>query len=352
MSFLKLENLTVAYGKDAPVLKNLNLSVEKGEFVSLLGPSGCGKTTTLRTIAGFLKPLSGRVLIGGKDYTNVPTHKRNIGVVFQNYALFPHMSVFENVAFGLRMRKIPRQEIEKKVRRALEMVGLAGFEKRLPSELSGGQQQRVAIARAIVIEPDLLLMDEPLSNLDANLRMEMRSEIKQLQKNLGITTVYVTHDQSEAIALSDRVVVMNSGKIEQVATPQEIFSNPKTSFVASFIGFQVLAVGTVTSIEENFAEVLREGKIYRARITGRVQLQDKVILFARPRKMRLTRHETQNCFQVQLISVLYQGETSLLVFRLGERQFSVEQDSAVNLPVGSNVFVHVPPEDLLALKEE
>lgn len=352
MSFLKLENLTVAYGKDDPVLKNLNLSVEKGEFVSLLGPSGCGKTTTLRTIAGFLKPLSGRVLIAGRDYTNVPTHKRNIGVVFQNYALFPHMNVFENVAFGLRMRRMPKQEIEKKVRRALEMVGLVGFEKRLPSELSGGQQQRVAIARAIVIEPDLLLMDEPLSNLDANLRMEMRGEIKQLQKNLGITTVYVTHDQSEAIALSDRVVVMNAGKIEQIATPQEIFLNPKTSFVASFIGFQALAVGTVTSIEENFAEVLHEGKIYRARISGQIQLQDKVILFARPRKMRLTRNETQNCFRVQLISVLYQGETSLLVFKLGERQFSVEQDSAVSLPVGSNVFVHVPPEDLLALKEE
>lgn len=352
MAFLKLENLTVAYGKNEPVLKDLNLSVEKGEFVSLLGPSGCGKTTTLRTIAGFLKPLSGRVLIDGRDYTNVPTHKRNIGVVFQNYALFPHMNVFENVAFGLKMRRIPRQEMERKVRRALEMVGLVGFEKRLPSELSGGQQQRVAIARAVVIEPDLLLMDEPLSNLDANLRMEMRSEIKQLQKNLGITTVYVTHDQSEAIALSDRVVVMNSGKIEQIGTPQEIFLNPKTSFVASFIGFQALATGIVTSIEENFAEVLHEGRIYKARITGQLQLQDKVILFARPRKMRLARHETQNSFRVQLISVLYQGETSLLVFKLGERQFSVEQDSAVNLPVGSNVFVHVPLEDLLALKEE
>jgi spermidine/putrescine ABC transporter ATP-binding subunit len=352
VAFLELVNLTVAYGKNSPVLKGLNLSIDRGEFVSLLGPSGCGKTTTLRLIAGFLKPLEGKVLLNGKDHTNVPPHKRNIGVVFQNYALFPHMDVFENVAFGLKMRRISKAEIEKKVKRALDMVGLSGFENRLPSELSGGQQQRVAIARAIVIEPDLLLMDEPLSNLDANLRAEMRGEIKQLQQNLGITTIYVTHDQSEAIAMSNRIVVMKDGKIEQIGTPQEIFSNPKTKFVASFMGFQWLASGVVKSIKENFAEVLCGGKLFVARATCDVEVEDRVSLFARPRKMKIVQEEMANSFEVELVSVLYQGETSLFVFKLGERQLSVELDSNVKLSRESKLFVHVPKEDLLAVKEE
>lgn len=352
MAFLELVDLTVAYQKNPPVLKSLTLSMEKGEFISLLGPSGCGKTTTLRVVAGFLKPLQGRVIVNGKDYTNVPPHKRNIGIVFQNYALFPHMNAFENVAFGLRMRKFPKMEIEKKVKHALELVGLSGFENRLPSELSGGQQQRVAIARAVVIEPDLLLMDEPLSNLDANLRAEMRSEVRQLQQKLSITTIYVTHDQSEAVALSDRIVVMKDGKIEQVGTPQEVYTSPKTRFVASFMGFQMLATGRVKMVRGNFAEVVCDGKLLTARVTDRIEPEERVSLFARARKMKIVQRETQNSFEAQLLSKMYQGETILIILKLGERQFSVEQDTSTNVPEGPKLFVHVPAKDLLALKEE
>ncbi|MEN3009250.1 ABC transporter ATP-binding protein [Pseudothermotoga sp.] len=352
MAFLELINLTVAYQKNQPVLKNLNLSVQKGEFVSLLGPSGCGKTTTLRVVAGFLKPIEGKVIVDGKNYTNVPPHRRNIGIVFQNYALFPHMNAFENVAFGLRMRRLPKAEIERKVRDALELVGLSGFEDRLPSELSGGQQQRVAIARAIVIEPDLLLMDEPLSNLDANLRAEMRSELRQLQQKLAITTIYVTHDQSEAVALSDRIVVMRDGKIEQVGTPQDVYLSPKTKFVASFMGFQMLATGHVRTIRGNFAEVICSDKSFMARITGEIKPEDRVVLFARPRRMKIVQKESPNSFEVQLLSKLYQGETVLIILKLEERQFSVESDVSSNIPDSSKIFVHVPPEDLLVLREE
>ncbi|MBP1911028.1 ABC transporter ATP-binding protein [Thermococcus stetteri] len=212
------------------------LEVKSGELMTLLGPSGCGKTTTLRIIAGLEKPDSGRVFFDGTDVTNLEPGKRNIGIVFQDYALFPHMKVFENVAFGLEMRKLPREEIKRKVEWALELVGLGGFENRYPEQLSGGQQQRVALARALVIEPQVLLLDEPLSNLDAKIRERLRGEIRRIQKELGITTVYVTHDQEEAMAVSDRIAVMNSGRIEQIGTPLELYYHPKTEFVAKFLG--------------------------------------------------------------------------------------------------------------------
>jgi ABC-type Fe3+/spermidine/putrescine transport system ATPase subunit len=235
MSFLELNNIEIEYDKGAPILKDFDLAAEKGEFLSLLGPSGCGKTTTLRTIAGFIEPFKGRVRIGDKDYTRTPPHKRNIGLVFQSYALFPHLSVFENVAFGLRMRHAKRDMIKSQVAKALAMVDLAGLESRLPSQLSGGQRQRVALARAVVIEPDLLLLDEPLSNLDAKLRVGMRAELHRLQRQLGITAIYVTHDQIEALSLSDRIVVMNKGRIEQIGKPEEIYYRPATPFVARFM---------------------------------------------------------------------------------------------------------------------
>ncbi|BAD84347.1 ABC-type iron(III) transport system, ATPase component [Thermococcus kodakarensis KOD1] len=212
------------------------LEVESGEMMTLLGPSGCGKTTTLRIIAGLEKPDSGRVFFDETDVTNLEPGKRNIGIVFQDYALFPHMTVFENVAFGLEMRKLPRDEIKKKVEWALELVGLKGFENRYPEQLSGGQQQRVALARALVIEPQVLLLDEPLSNLDAKIRERLRGEIRRIQKELGITTIYVTHDQEEAMAVSDRIAVMNSGRIEGIGKPLELYYHPKTEFVAKFLG--------------------------------------------------------------------------------------------------------------------
>ncbi|EHP89618.1 ABC transporter ATP-binding protein [Methanotorris formicicus] len=231
---LKLIDISKSYG-NKDVLKNINLEC-KNELVSLLGPSGCGKTTCLRIIAGFETPNGGKVILDEKDITNLPAHKRNIGMVFQNYALFPHLTVFENVAYGLKVRGLRQREIGGKVKNALSLVNLEGFENYMIDELSGGMQQRVAVARALVIEPKILLLDEPLSNLDAKLRVKMRKELKKLQKALGITTIYVTHDQEEAMAISDRIAVMNNGIIEQVDNPQNIYRFPSTLFVANFIG--------------------------------------------------------------------------------------------------------------------
>ena len=236
MDLLSLQDISVAYEKNV-ILEHFNLNIKKGELISLLGPSGCGKTTTLRLIAGFLEAKDGKFMFDGKDYTRVPVNKRNFGFVFQSYALFPHMTVFDNVAYGLRLRKVEKAEIERRVMEMLGVVSLQGFEKRYPGELSGGQRQRVAIARALVIQPDLLLFDEPLSNLDANLRVNMRVEIRRIQQELGITTVYVSHDQEECFSISDKVAIMNKGEIEQLDAPANIYKYPKTEFVARFIGF-------------------------------------------------------------------------------------------------------------------
>ncbi|NGP61317.1 ABC transporter ATP-binding protein [Paenibacillus thiaminolyticus] len=245
MEYLSLQNIAVAYEKNT-ILKDFSLNIQEGELISLLGPSGCGKTTTLRLIAGFLEAKDGKFMFKGKDYTKMPVNKRNFGFVFQSYALFPHMTVFDNVAYGLRLRKVDKAEIGKRVLAMLEIVNLKGFEKRFPGELSGGQRQRVAIARALVIEPDLLLFDEPLSNLDANLRVNMRVEIRRIQKQLGITTVYVSHDQEECFSISDKVAIMNKGIIEQLDAPANIYKYPATEFVARFIGFNnFIAIGSM-----------------------------------------------------------------------------------------------------------
>lgn len=238
MAFVDLKNICVSYDGKKNVLEGLNLSIEEGELVSLLGPSGCGKTTTLRVIAGYIDSKSGELLVDGKNYTKIPVHKRNFGIVFQSYALFPHMTVRDNVAFGLKMRHMDRAVIRQKVDDMLAVCGLSEYADRLPKQMSGGQRQRVALARALVIEPKLLLLDEPLSNLDAKLRLQMRVEIKRLQKKLGITTVFVTHDQEECFSISDRVAVMNGGVIEQYDTPERIYAHPNTEFVARFIGFE------------------------------------------------------------------------------------------------------------------
>ena len=238
MDLIKLQNINVSYDKKNNILENLNLNIKKGELVSLLGPSGCGKTTTLRVVAGFIEPTAGNFYLGDEDYTKIPVHNRNFGLVFQSYALFPHLTVEENVAFGLKMKKAPKDEINKKVADILETVDMSHLAKRYPKELSGGQRQRVAIARALVIEPSLLLLDEPLSNLDAKLRLKMRVEIRKLQQKLGITTLFVTHDQEECFSISDKVAVLNKGVIEQFDTPENIYSNPATEFVARFVGFE------------------------------------------------------------------------------------------------------------------
>ena len=246
MALLELKQITAGYDKNM-ILRDFSLQVERGRFVSLLGSSGCGKTTTLRLIAGFSQPKAGSVIFDGRDITNVPLHKRNFGFVFQSYALFPHMTVFDNVAFGLKMRRTGREETRRRVLEMLELVDLKGFEKRYPREMSGGQRQRVALARAMVIQPDLMLFDEPLSNLDAKLRVKMRVEIRRIQQELGFTAIYVTHDQEECFAISDQVAIMNQGVIEQMDTPAHIFNAPKTEFIARFVGF------------ENFFDLTRRG---------------------------------------------------------------------------------------------
>ncbi len=236
MASVRLENVEKIYPPDVRALDNVGLAIESGEFFTLLGPSGCGKTTLLRTIAGFIAQDRGRVLIDGKPVDNVPAYRRDTGMVFQDYAIFPHMSVAANVAFGLRNRKVDRGEIRERVGQALAMARLAGYGDRMPSQLSGGQQQRVGLARAMVIRPQVLLMDEPLSNLDAKLRIELREDIREIQQELGITTIYVTHDQEEALVISDRICIMEAGVVQQVAQPWEIYKEPTTRFVASFVG--------------------------------------------------------------------------------------------------------------------
>lgn len=235
MAFLQLEGLSKRYGAIDAVVAT-HLAVEKGEFVSLLGPSGCGKTTTLQMIAGFVEVSDGRIVLDGRDITHAKPSSRGLGVVFQSYALFPHMTVADNVAFGLRMRKVPAADIQRRVKTVLELVRLTQHAERYPRELSGGQRQRVALARALVIEPPVLLLDEPLSNLDANLREEMQFEIRRIQREVGITTLMVTHDQAEALSISDRVVVMQAGRITQIDEPYKLYEHPRTQFISGFVG--------------------------------------------------------------------------------------------------------------------
>ena len=243
-NIIEIKNVSKTYG-DNTVLKNLSLNIRKNEFLTLLGPSGCGKTTTLKILAGFESGDSGKVLFNGEDISNLPPYKRQLNTVFQKYALFPHMNVYENIAFGLKIKKVSKNEIDKKVSEMLKLVALEGFEKRAIDSLSGGQQQRVAIARALVNEPKVLLLDEPLGALDLKLRKEMQSELKRIQQRLGITFIFVTHDQEEALTMSDKIVVMSEGRMQQIGTPEDIYNEPKNAFVADFIGESNIVNGTM-----------------------------------------------------------------------------------------------------------
>ncbi|RLG47111.1 MAG: ABC transporter ATP-binding protein, partial [Thermoproteota archaeon] len=283
---IRTENLTKRFGKVVAV-DRATLEIKDGEFFTLLGPSGCGKSTILRCFAGRELPDEGRIYFDDEDVTEVPPHKRDTGMVFQNYALWPHMNVFDNIAYGLKIKGYKKDEILKKVREVLKLVKLEGLENRTPHQLSGGQQQRVALARAIVINPKVLLFDEPLSNLDAKLRLEMRAELKKLQRELGVTTVYVTHDQEEAMSISDRIAIMNQGKIMQIGTPREIYENPKNEFVARFIGQATFFKGEVVGEENGFllVEVSGYDKRVKARPsdpTNSPKPGDKVLLLIRP----------------------------------------------------------------------
>ncbi|MHB0854361.1 MAG: ABC transporter ATP-binding protein [Rectinema subterraneum] len=269
-------------------VNDVNLEIQAGELVTILGPSGCGKTTTLRMIAGFEYPTSGSILIGGRDVAMIPPNKRGLSMVFQSYALFPHLSIYENVAYGLRVQKLPAQEIRERTERALELMQLTTMARRFPSQVSGGQQQRIALARAIVIEPSVLLFDEPLSNLDAKLREYMRDELRKLQKRLGITSLYVTHDQSEAMAISDRIVIMKDGCIQQVGTPREIYAYPHSKFVADFMGKANFINVNVLGMEGEAARIEIEGRQFVVPRPGAVAPKaGKALLVVRPETLKL-----------------------------------------------------------------
>ncbi len=344
------EDVVKRYG-EVTALKKLSLSIEPGELVTLLGPSGCGKTTTLRLIAGLESATEGRILIGGEDVTHLSATYRKVSMVFQSYALFPHMSVIENVAYGLTVSGIPREKAHAKAEEGLEMVGLKGFGQRLPSELSGGQQQRVAVARAIVLEPEVLLLDEPLSNLDAKLRRRVREEIRQIQQDLGLTTVYVTHDQEEAMAVSDRIIVMRNAEIAQAGTPHDLYERPNSAFIADFIGDANLADCEVIAAEESETKLNLGGREitlpHGAAITGPARL------VLRPNDLALTSEPGPLAFPATVSYVAYLGNQIQYTVQseFGEI-FVISPPVAQPFGVGDQVFVEIDPQKALLVPDE
>jgi putative spermidine/putrescine transport system ATP-binding protein len=347
MTALTIENLEKRF-KGLPVLKDISLSVAQGEFISLLGPSGCGKTTTLRCIAGFEQPDSGRILFGNQDMTAVLPEHRDIGMVFQSYALFPHMTVAENVSFGLEARRMQRLEQRRRCAEVLAMVRLEGLEGRFPRELSGGQQQRVALARALVIEPSILLLDEPLANLDAALRDEMRFFIRDLQRRVGITSVYVTHDQAEAMVMSDRIVVMSLGQIAQVGSPRDIYEQPTSASVASFIGRSNMIAGTVKGadgagqyqVDTPYGPVSTLGP-------GGLAAGTRVHIMFRPENVRVgEKRLDDNVLPGIVTQSTYQGEARQLTVRLQpETDVVVDVAGKSQIAAGDRVSLSIAQAD-------
>jgi spermidine/putrescine ABC transporter ATP-binding subunit len=327
----------------------LDLTIHEGELLSLLGPSGCGKTTTLNLIAGFVPPTAGRVRIDGQDVTDRPAHERGLGVVFQSYALFPHLSVFENVAFGLRERRTPRVDVERRVRAALALVRLDARAEHRPSQLSGGMQQRVALARALVYEPRVLLLDEPLAALDKKLREEMRGELREIQRSVGITTVFVTHDQAEALGLSDRIAVMQGGRIEQLGAPREIYERPATRFVAEFIGASTVLRGRATAADR---VTLLGGEAVRVVGLDGLRVGEPVELAIRPERVRLTGGAAENVVDARVAGVVYQGVQTEVTVEIGGGQrllVFVPEPVPTALAAGQALRLHLPPEAFMRL---
>lgn len=344
MSILNVTNLYKSYG-DVEVIKGIHFCVEEGKFLSLLGPSGCGKTTVLRMIAGLIMPTSGNISLDDREITFLPPYKRNIGMVFQNYALFPHMTVEQNIAFGLKMKgELNKKEIGARVEEGLDLVRLSGYGKRYPRELSGGQQQRVALARVFVLKPSLLLLDEPLSNLDAKLRTEMRSEIRSLQKRLKLTTLFVTHDQEEALTMSDVIGVLHDGNFAQFGTPIELYECPRTEFVASFIGKANLFRGEVLEKSDNGSCLICCGNGNRIRATGsknEVGVGDRITVSVRPERMDLRFNSpegTGECgLPVEVIEKFYIGSTIRLTVRV---------EGMGDAPLGIEMSPHGPGREI------
>jgi len=340
---------------EVTAVENVSLEVEPGEFLTLLGPSGCGKTTTLRMIAGFERPDRGRVFIGREDVTDLMANRRNIGFVFQNYALFPHLSVFENVAYGLKVQGRPSPDIGRAVAKVLELVGLTGYERQFPHQLSGGEQQRVALARAVVIEPRVLLFDEPLSNLDAKLRVYMRGEIRRLQKALAITAIYVTHDQEEAMAISDQIAVMNEGRIVQIGTAEELYLKPQEAFVAQFIGRINTLPAEVLALESGTVTLSLLGQTFRlATPHDGLAVGDKIEVFIRPEAVTLTRKTGADLLSGVVAERTFLGEKADYLIDMESGRLSVTAYDPLRhviFGVGEKVGVGIEPGIIHILKE-
>jgi spermidine/putrescine ABC transporter ATP-binding subunit len=349
---VELRNVSKRYG-DFVALHEVNFEIREGEFMTFLGPSGCGKTTCLRLISGFDSPTTGTVHIGGADVTRDPPYKRDVNQVFQSYALFPHLTIYENIAFGLRMKGVPAQAVKSRVDRVIEMTSLGDFVQRRPAQLSGGQRQRVALARAIVCEPKVLLLDEPLSALDAKLRAQMRIELKHLQKRLGMTFVFVTHDQEEALTMSDRIAVINKGNVEQIGTVADIYYEPATRFVAGFIGETNIVSARVLGRDEGFAHCETEGGL-RVKVRDNPRITDsEVLLSLRPEKIRIsrTRSEGENVFEGRIAVEIFKGAIDELTVVCGnglELGVILANDGVVELDYheGETVFLRIQPGDV------
>jgi iron(III) transport system ATP-binding protein len=349
VAHVELRKLRKLYGKTVAV-DGVDLDIGKGEFMTFLGPSGCGKTTTLRMIAGLIEPTEGEISVGGKLLSSpgtkvVPPEKRNMGMVFQSYAVWPHMTVFENVAFPLRNLKKSKEEIGKRVRAALELVKLDGLEDRYPSNLSGGQQQRVALARAMAIEPDILLFDEPLSNLDAKLREEMRFELKEIQRRIGVTSIYVTHDQAEAMAISDRIAVMSHGQIKQIGKPREIYDSPEDPFTAEFIGLANFFPGKATSEKTVCLAGRQELEIDGCR---ELNMGADVILSIRPHNIKIYKevNKTRNEVQGIVEKGAYLGDKVDYRVRVGDSILRIQTPPGEVFTEGTKVCLHLPAEKI------
>ena len=309
---IALENVTKRFGSVVAV-DDVSVTIDAGELFFLLGPSGCGKTTLLRCVAGFWQPDAGRIRFGERDITNVPPHQRNTGMVFQNYALWPHMTVHENVSFGLRVRKVPRPERQRRVEAALDRVQMSAYASRRPNELSGGQQQRIALARALVVEPQCLLLDEPLSNLDAKLRLEMRGEIRRICKQAGLTAIYVTHDQKEALSIADRIAVLRDGCVEQIGRPHELYGRPANRFVADFLGETNFIEGELLAVDERSARIQTVfGVLHSAVPPTGPAVGDAVVVSIRPESVRIGAPpvDAVNAFDGQMGETVYLGESA------------------------------------------
>jgi len=329
-TILELKHISKSFGK-TEVLKDIDIKIGKGEFITLLGPSGCGKTTILRIIAGLEEPDAGRVFLNGVDVTETEPNKRDVNTVFQNYALFPHMNVEDNIAYGLRIRKMDKKPIRERVEEALELVQLSGYNKRLPNELSGGQKQRVAIARAIVNNPKVLLLDEPLGALDLQLRRQMQTELKRLQKRLGITFIYITHDQEEAINMSDRIAVMRNGLFEQIGSPSEVYDLPKTSYVAEFVGNANLIHGRVSKLEDGVAYIEAAGGLLMAAVRDKQPEPGmEVTLAVRSENVRINSSSIETGLKCRLKDISFAGGMQKIILQLEDGTEIVSSSLGMN----------------------